>query len=248
MNSTLAGWTQDNHNAGIESTELQDTFSNLKEACAEVKRNLPTSWSEDFFVEYEVQGKDGTENLRVEAECPEGEVMHVYIEKKLLAGAPAATNNEPNAQPTTTTTTSVNRHATIYILIQETKLDHTDEETQNEVVSGQAYDNLLAANEAAWYYLRTEVIGMEDPDDDDEMRGELDEENVDSTTEKYIGSVYHHDDEIYGVTIRVEILAIRYSDKTVQQLSGGSAATSTQRKRKKENDGPSSKLIDLTSP
>lgn len=239
------------HCDGAEITDLEDSFYTLSEACTEVRQVLLREHDKSWYTSYEFEdvedetGDEDCEELTIEAECPEGERVRVYIEKKKIKSRPIqAVKSLKRKAPQ-----KIDRNGNIYILKQETQEHHDVQVQQTEVVSGQAYDNLLEANQAARAYLLEEILGIEDEDVGD-LPCEGEEDNVNSSHAEYTGTVYHHNDETYEVIVRVERLGIRYSKGTVKRLGGGREACDCehQPKKQKTETASSSKVIDLTTP
>lgn len=75
----LTGHTDDQHH-GSEFTALRGLYWTLEEPNAAARTDLLDEWDDDFFESHEItEDEDGMVN--VEATCPEGEIMCVYIEQ-----------------------------------------------------------------------------------------------------------------------------------------------------------------------
>ncbi|KAF7984653.1 hypothetical protein HWV62_12902 [Athelia sp. TMB] len=183
--------TDDQHNGG-EFTELRGTHWTLAEANAAARKDLLNSWSRDFFETYEVT-TDSDGMVDVEATCPEGEIMHVYIKRKQAPPRPQppAPKAAPKSKPSSSKTgkgaashadANVQPHALaprhVWIIVQTDYEHHTDEEGRSHVASHLAFDCLEHANRDARLLL-LEAAGQEldDDDSDPDFEEECDELN-----------------------------------------------------------------------
>jgi hypothetical protein len=66
-----------------EGTEIQGVYWSLEEANQAARTNLTDEWDLSFFDEYTEEEDEDDGSVVIEATCPEGETMRVYIEKIL---------------------------------------------------------------------------------------------------------------------------------------------------------------------
>ncbi|KAJ7640965.1 hypothetical protein FB45DRAFT_1053619 [Roridomyces roridus] len=179
--------TDDHHNGGSD-TQVRGMYTTLKEANAAAR------------VEEDDEGM-----VSVEAECPEGEMMSVYIEKKK---APKGLTKAPTSKPKAKT--SAEKPAApkdVWVIMQTDYVHHTDEKGRSHLASSDAYGSLLEANEAGRSIL-CETCGFEE--DDDELEDiEMNEENIGSTTKRYVGYAYIQEDQRDHVKVEVQKLGFR---------------------------------------
>lgn len=230
---------------GQSGAEPVGSFCSIPEACAEVRAHLLKHHTRDWYDSYEVvdaeDEDEDCEDYTIEAECPEGESMRVYIAKtrmpqelaKLLQAAPPAqsssTISQPATQPdrkavaqaTASTATAAapvqSRRRKVWILIKETQEHHTDDETRDEVIPYSAYDTLKGANDAAFDFLLNDICGEGEDggsDSEDEFGSSLPYDN----DEENRGSetlpykgTVYHLDDTYSLGVRVESLHVQYA-------------------------------------
>ncbi|KAJ7455921.1 hypothetical protein B0H11DRAFT_2066292 [Mycena galericulata] len=221
--------TDDGHNGG--DTEIRGSYATLKEANAAARVDLTREWSPSFFDSHEIEVEDGM--VSVTAECPEGEIMNVYIEK---TEAPGRSKEKKLAAPKSQATSLKE----VWIIVQTDFEHHTDEEGRSDIAVGTVYESLREANEAARYVL-FETCGAED--DEDELPGvELSEQNRGSTTKGYVGIATVFEDDRHEVKIEVRKLAVKYASAgTKRRAASGSGEGLKKRKIEEEE------VIDVSS-
>ncbi|KZP33967.1 hypothetical protein FIBSPDRAFT_1035882, partial [Athelia psychrophila] len=181
--------TDDQHH-GVEDTDLRGTYWTLEEANAAARKDL-TEWSPDFFESYDVT-MDDDGMVDIEATCPEGEIMHVYIEKKKAPPRPQPPIAKPipETKPSSSATKeksltldadlNVQLHALapkdVWVILQTDYDHHTDEEGRSHLASAVVYDSLKRANEIARALL-LEAAGH-DPEEEQDEDDEMDEDEV----------------------------------------------------------------------
>ncbi len=74
-----------------EDTEVRASFWTLEEANAAVRRDLLKEHKREWFTEYEEDDEEEDGVVKINATCPEGETMTVYVEKKPAPPGPAPT-------------------------------------------------------------------------------------------------------------------------------------------------------------
>ncbi|WWC59095.1 uncharacterized protein I303_101643 [Kwoniella dejecticola CBS 10117] len=93
----------DYHNdpsGGAQDSELRGSYGDYEEAKRAAKKDLTDEWDKDFFETYaEVENGGQTGLFQVNATCPEGEVMTVYI-KKVDRPVPPSENDSVSTQTT----------------------------------------------------------------------------------------------------------------------------------------------------
>ena len=245
-----AGHTDDQHNGG-EDTELRGTHWTLAAANAAARKDLLSSWSRDFFESYEVT-TDSDGAVDVEATCPEGEIMHVYIERKKAppraqpptpkatprpkpsssnAGKSLASGADPNVQPQALAP----KH--VWIILQTDYQHHSDEKGHSRIASDVAYDSLKIANDAARQLL-LEAAWQELDDDHDSDEVDFDVEcnelNRGSLDRPYEAVAYVQDDEVDHIRMEVKKMALSCSRATHQcgeNLAGAGGGRARKRAR-----------------
>ncbi|KAJ7675853.1 hypothetical protein DFH06DRAFT_1170764 [Mycena polygramma] len=228
--------TDDRHNGG-EDTEIRGSYATLKEANAAARVDLTKEWDLNFFESHEVE-VDSDGMVSVTAECPEGEIMSVFIEKKKVAQSVAKVVQKKS----TAQEADIPVLKEVWIITQTDYEHHTDEEGRSSIAVSTVYESLREANEAARYAL-LDACGIEDEDDDDTFAGiELTEENRDSATKAYIGDAVVFQDDRHAIKIEVEKLAVKYSDAGTKRRAASSSSKGS-KKRKIEAE----EIIDISS-
>ncbi|KAJ6611471.1 hypothetical protein B0H10DRAFT_2056089 [Mycena sp. CBHHK59/15] len=222
--------TEDHHNG--EHTEIRGTYATLKEANAAARVDLTK--------DHEVEEEDGM--VSVTAECPEGEIMTVYVEKKaapkLVATLRASKQGKTTAKNPPATVSPLKE---VWIIVQTDYAHHTDEEGRSDVASSQAYEAVRDANFAARDAL-LDACGVEDEEELDGSGIEVEEENRNSTTKAYVGRATVYRDDVHEIKVEVTNL-------TVRRASGGTKRSSSsveQRSAKKRKIEPE-EVIDISS-
>ncbi|KAJ7292741.1 hypothetical protein C8J57DRAFT_1266934 [Mycena rebaudengoi] len=223
--------TNDQHNGG-EHTEIRGTYTTLREANSAARVDLTKSWALDFFESHEVEVEDGM--VTVTGHCPEGEIMTVYIEKKPVPAGSRAPM-QAKAAPKKTAAASVRSDLKeVWIIIQTDFEHHTDEEGRSDVASEMAYESVQDANRAARYVLM-DACGVEDDDEWHDI--ELEEENLDSTSEAYVGRATVREDDRDSIEVVVKRLIVSRAS-----TASKSSAKGSNKKRRIEED-----VIDISS-
>lgn len=207
-------------------------------------KDLLNEWERDFFEQYEAS-VDEEGMVNIEATCPEGEVMRVFVEKKR---APPGKTPPPKAAVASGSTTQPGALAPKYVwIVMRTDYDHhTDEEGRSSVACSTAYDSLKQANEAARDLL-LEACGVEDGED---SLPEMNESNVGSDTEPYIGYAYVRWDDIDNIEMKVTRMELHCRVKTHacggQKRTAEAEAGGARKKAKKTDSAKHTDIIDLT--
>ncbi|KAJ7606826.1 hypothetical protein FB45DRAFT_351235 [Roridomyces roridus] len=202
--------TEDNHKISPSSTEVRGTYLTLKEANAAARVDLTREWSPTFFESHEIE-VDEEGRVSVEAECPDGEMMSVYIEKKKAPkGLTKAATSKPKAKPQTEEPAALKG---VWVIMQTDYEHHTDEEGRSHLASSVAYESLREANQAARWVL-CETCGFEEENELGEMDSE--EQNIGSSTKAYVGYAYVREDDRDNVKVEVTQLSVKRSAPTTQ--------------------------------
>ncbi|KAJ7110358.1 hypothetical protein C8R43DRAFT_165558 [Mycena crocata] len=217
---------------GGGETEIRGTYMTLEEANAAARVDLTKEWDLDFFNTYEVEEEEGM--VSVTAECPEGETMSVYIDKKAAPNVVGSSKEKKSAR-----SKPPRELKEVWIIMQTDFEHHTDEEGRSDLASGSAYESLQDANQAAREAL-FEACGVED---DEELGSiELREENRDSTTKGYVGYATVFEDDRHEIKVDVRNLSVQHaSDATRKRRASSSETTGKKRKIEAED------VIDITS-
>ncbi|KAJ7664944.1 hypothetical protein B0H17DRAFT_1091287 [Mycena rosella] len=227
--------TDDYHNGGSE-TEIRGTYVTLKEANAAARVDLTKDWSMDFFDTYEVEVEDGM--VSVTAECPEGEVMNVYVERKaapnLVGSRAKGTKEKKAAEP-------VRALKEVWIIMQTDYAHHTDEEGRSDIACSTAYESVREANKAAREVL-CDACGVED-EDELEAEVELEEQNRESATKGYVGYATVYEDDRHQIKVEVRKLAVKHAVAGTKRRSASGSDTTAKKKRKIEAE----EVIDISS-
>ncbi|RXK42575.1 hypothetical protein M231_00129 [Tremella mesenterica] len=176
---------------GDSNVEIRSIWRTYGEAREAAERDLLDEWSEDFFVEYEVN-EDEYDDFMIQAVCPEGEEMEVYVEKHSVSSKTSATDNGSGTltKPTMNSNDllkSSGKLDKVYVISSaEDGARLTD--FDNQIV----YASLLEANREAQRVLK-HIIENYQPEwyleDDGRELGEpdIEENNKDSDSEFYYG-------------------------------------------------------------
>jgi hypothetical protein len=188
--------TDDQHNGG-EHTEIRGTYWTLDEANDAARHDLLREWSQDFFEEYEEEVDEDDGTVRIEAHCPEGEEMSVYVEKAAAPPKPGAPEPLKANLPRTSDA--------LWIILVVISSDQDDDGSQVDLGNDAVYESLFEANEAAYDIFREKChVEAGQPLDPD-----IREENRGSQTKPY--SAYTHSliDDYYSVKVEVRKVNLR---------------------------------------
>ncbi|KAJ7492090.1 hypothetical protein FB451DRAFT_516184 [Mycena latifolia] len=218
-----------------DETEIRGTYATLEEANAVAHVDLTKEWSMDFFETYEVEMDDGM--VSVTAECPEGEIMSVYVERKaalnLLSGrAKEKKSAVHHCEPAPAL-------ENVWIIMQTDFAHHTDEEGSSDIACYTVYGSVREANEAARDALFN-ACGVED--DEDFGGDDLREENIGSSTKGYVGYATVYEDDRHEVKVEVRKLSVQHAAGRKRQ----STSNSDGKAAKKRKTG-AEEVIDISS-
>ncbi|OCF38875.1 hypothetical protein I317_07324 [Kwoniella heveanensis CBS 569] len=179
----------------MQDTEFRGIYYSFREAKAAARGDLLTEWDRDFFVGYEEdeENSDADRRFEINAECPEGETMRVYVEEYTLpprpgtlvpapstatapapAGRPLADISESLAQRSSASAaraqpsgppTTPTLPSKVYIILESTTEHHTDRQGRTKVQSKFAYTSLREANAVAYkVYCKKHLASCEEED------------------------------------------------------------------------------------
>ncbi|KZP14076.1 hypothetical protein FIBSPDRAFT_868683 [Athelia psychrophila] len=220
-----------------EGAELRGSYWTVEEANAAARRDLLNEWDRDDFDMYDVTS-DSDGMVDIEANIPDGQNMHVYIQKKRAPLPPKSKTSSSNKRGRVMASDAdpdVHPHALapkhIWIIMQTDYEHHTDEQGRCHLASYTSFVSLSEANKAARDLL-LEAAGIED---EEEMDVELNEVNTGSAKKPYVGYAYVLQDEVDHIQMEVHKMLLSCS-KATRRCGEMVPSGSRPRKRARRSD------------